>query len=54
MAAVKWYEFGEVSQERAAEIADISRAEFIDVLSRMGISPFQYDADEVIEEASGT
>ncbi len=50
-AAVKWYELRQVSQARAAEIAGISRAEFLTALGRYGVSPFQYDADEVIEEA---
>ena len=40
-AAVKWYEQRLVSQERAAEIAGISRAEFVDALGRFGVSAFQ-------------
>jgi predicted HTH domain antitoxin len=51
-AAVKWYEMRQVSQGRAAEIAGLSRAEFIDSLGRFGVSPFQYDAEELIREAS--
>ena len=50
-AAVKWYEMKQVSQGRAAEIAGLSRAEFIGSLGRFGVSPFQYDAEEVAEEA---
>lgn len=50
-AAVKWYERGQVSQGRAAEIAGLSRQEFIDALGRYGVTPFQASADEVIEEA---
>jgi predicted HTH domain antitoxin len=50
-AAVKWYEMGLVSQTRAAEIAGISRRRFLDSLSRFGVSPFQYTADEIAEEA---
>jgi predicted HTH domain antitoxin len=50
-AAVKWYEMKIVSQGRAAEIAGISRAEFISALSRFGVSPFQYSAEEALEEA---
>jgi len=49
-AAVKWYELGELSQGKAAEIAGVSRAEFIDALSRFKISPFQYTAEELAEE----
>ena len=40
-AAVKWYELHRISQGRAAEIAGLSRAEFIDALGRYGVSPFQ-------------
>jgi predicted HTH domain antitoxin len=50
-AAVKWYEMRLVSQGRAAEIAGVSRSEFIDALGRFGVSPFQYDAEEVAREA---
>jgi len=32
------------------EIAGVSRAEFIDALSRFGITPFQYSVDEVLLE----
>jgi predicted HTH domain antitoxin len=50
-AAVKWYELGEVSQGRAAEIAGISRQEFLTELGRYRVSPFQYSPDEVLDEA---
>jgi predicted HTH domain antitoxin len=50
-AAVKWYELRLLSQERAARVAGVSRAEFLEVLSRFGVSPFQYGADELLEEA---
>lgn len=50
-AAVKWYELCQISQERAAEVAGLSRAEFIDALGRFGVSPFQYAADEIGAEA---
>ena len=52
-AAVKWYELRRVSQGRAAEIAGLSRAEFIEALGLFGVSPVQADADEVLAEASG-
>lgn len=51
-AAVKWYERGMVSQGRAAEIAGISRSEFIEALGRFGITPFQVDSEELIAEVS--
>jgi predicted HTH domain antitoxin len=50
-AAVKWYEMGIVSQSKAAEIAGISRAEFITALGRYSVSLFQYTADELHAES---
>jgi predicted HTH domain antitoxin len=50
-AAVKWYELKLRSQERAARIAGLSRAEFLDALGRFGVSPFQYGSDEIVEGA---
>lgn len=41
MAAVKWYETGHLSQERAAELAGQSRPDFLLSLSQLAISPFQ-------------
>ena len=52
-AAVKWYEVGELSQGKAAEIDGLSRAEFINALSRFKVSPFQYTAEELAEELAG-
>ena len=51
-AAVKWYEMERVSQAKAAEIAGLSRAEFLNALVHFGVSPFQYRADEVIREVA--
>ena len=51
-AAVKWYEMQLVSQAKAAEIAGMSRAEFLTALGRFGVSPFQYEADEVVQEVT--
>lgn len=41
MAAAKLYEIGQLSQERASELAGQSRQEFQLTLSRLGVSPFQ-------------
>ena len=49
-AAVKWYELGIISQEKAAEIAGVTRSEFIFSLSRFNVSPFQHTVDEIEEE----
>ena len=51
-AAVKWYEMRMISQAKAAEIAGVSRSEFLTALQRFGVSPFQYDADEIVEEVN--
>jgi predicted HTH domain antitoxin len=50
-AAVKWYEMEEVSQGRAAEIAGLTRAEFLAALGRFRVSPFQYTPAEALDEA---
>lgn len=47
---VKWYEMGIISQEKAAEIAGLMRADFIFSLSRFKVSPFQYSVEELAEE----
>ncbi|MEK7468078.1 MAG: UPF0175 family protein [Planctomycetota bacterium] len=50
VAAVKWYEMRQLSQERAAEVAGLSRAEFMKALGRFGVSPFQTDPEELRQE----
>jgi predicted HTH domain antitoxin len=47
-AAVKWYELGMISQGKAAQLSGMSRAAFIDALSRFGVSPFQETAEEIL------
>ena len=49
-AAVKWYELGLVSQSKAAELAGLSRTEFISSLSRFKVSPFQETPEELEKE----
>jgi predicted HTH domain antitoxin len=49
--AIALYEARAVTQGQAAALAGVSRAEFIDALGRAGVSPFQYSAEEAIEEA---
>lgn len=50
-AAVKWYEMRLISQGRAAEVAGLSRAEFISELTRYKVTPFQYTSKEICEES---
>lgn len=46
-AAIKWYEMERLSQGKAAEIAGRSRSEFIEALSRYGVSPIQVTPSEL-------
>lgn len=50
-ALTQWYEQGKISQSKAAEIAGISRAEFIEILKNHGVSPFQASKEELNKEA---
>jgi predicted HTH domain antitoxin len=50
-ATVIWYSQGRISQGRAAELAGVSRAEFLDALSASGVSASQEtleDLDQVL------
>ena len=49
-AAVKLYELGQVSQEVAADIAGLPRAEFLTALSRYRVSLFQETAESLQEQ----
>ncbi len=46
-AVVKWFELGTISQGKAAEILEISRAEFLNVLSEYQVSAWQYTKEEL-------
>lgn len=49
-AAIEWFRRGLLSQGRAAEVAGLTRADFIDQLSRRKIDVFQVDLDELRSE----
>lgn len=49
-AATQWYAQQRISQEKGAEIAGISRAEFIDELARRRIPVVQVNFEELMEE----
>lgn len=49
-AATQWYAQQRISQEKGAEIAGISRAEFIDELARRRIPVFQIGFEDLMEE----
>ena len=48
-AAAKWFELGRLSQSKAAEVAGLSRYEFIHALARFGVSPIQETIEELAE-----
>ena len=49
-AAVRWYRRGEISQERAAELAGMSRAEFLRALAREQVDVFTVDFADLQRE----
>ena len=49
-AAVKGYELGLLSQSKAAEVAGVSRQEFLASLARFQVSPFQVTPEELVQE----
>jgi len=51
-AAVKWYEREMISQGMAAEIAGVSRREFIDALVRYQVPVIQTTPEELKEEVT--
>jgi predicted HTH domain antitoxin len=49
-AAVKWYEVGELSQGKAAELAGLSREAFIGALGTFGVSAIQTRPEEIEQD----
>ncbi len=49
-AAVKWYEAEMISQDKAAEIAGLSRYAFLTLLARYDVSAIQYTSDLLEDE----
>jgi len=49
-ASVKWFEAGVLSQGKAAELSGMNRAAFLGALSRLKVSPFQYDPGDLAKE----
>lgn len=52
-ACAKWYELGLVSQSKAAEVAGVSRQEFLGALLKFNVSPFQENIAEIEELLNG-
>jgi predicted HTH domain antitoxin len=49
-AAIHWYSRGEVSQEKAASIAGLNRAEFLEELARQKVDVVVVDQDDLKRE----
>lgn len=49
-AAVQWYAQQQISQEKAAEIAGLSRTEFLDELLRRRVPASQVTLQELVKE----
>jgi len=52
-AAVQWYAQGVVSQGRAAELAKLTRSDFLDELYRRKVPACQVTAEELADEIHG-
>ena len=52
-AAMRWYEQGMASQEKAAHIAGVSRWGFLDALARERKEAFLADIDSIKRELEG-
>ena len=53
MAALKMFELGKVSSGKAAELAGMSRIEFLETCGRYKVSLLNYPPEEVEEELKG-
>lgn len=49
-AAIYWYQKGEVSQEKAAQIAGLNRRDFLTALAREQVDVFTVDFDDLQQE----
>jgi predicted HTH domain antitoxin len=50
MAALKMFELGKLSSGKAAELAGLSRVEFLEACGRYQVSVFNYGPDELERE----
>ncbi len=52
LAAVKLYELGKLSSGRAAQLAGVTRVEFLMALGRYQVSPFVLDAETLVQDVA--
>jgi predicted HTH domain antitoxin len=50
LAAIKLFELGRLSSGRAAQLAGISRVEFLNILGRYQVSPFALSPEELAQD----
>lgn len=53
MAALKMFELGKISSGKAAELAGMSRVDFLDTCGKYRVSVFNYPPEELEEELKG-
>ena len=51
-AAVKWFELGKLSSGRAAQLAGMSRVEFLLTLGRYHVPPFALTPDQLARDVT--
>ena len=49
-AAIHWYQRGQISQEKAAQVAGLDRTDFLMALAREGVDAFVVDFDDLQRE----
>ena len=49
-AAIHWYQYGQVSQEKAAQVAGLDRTDFLMALARAGVDAFVVDFHDLERE----
>lgn len=49
-AAIHWYERGQISQEKAAQIAGLDRTDFPAALAREGVNAFSVEQEDLKRE----
>ncbi|MCU0565388.1 MAG: UPF0175 family protein [Oculatellaceae cyanobacterium Prado106] len=50
LAAIKLFELGRLSSGLAAQLADLSRVEFLNILGRYQVSPFNLSLEELAQD----
>jgi len=49
-AAIHWYQRGQISQEKAAQVAGLDRTDFLMALAREGVDAFVVDFSDLERE----